>query len=62
MTWAAAVWAQVGLAILEYLALLAGVAERWMAGEAAASRIVSDNVGMRRRRAKPDGSQRGKVS
>ena len=39
ISWAAAVSARVGLDLLLYVALLAGVAERWMAGEAPASRI-----------------------
>ena len=41
----ASVSARVGLELLEYLALLAGVAERWMAGEAPVSRIGRDRVG-----------------
>lgn len=46
ISWAAAVSARVGLAILEYVALLAGVAERWMAGEAPVSRIGRDRPGV----------------
>ncbi|HVL40658.1 MAG TPA: hypothetical protein VM348_00780 [Brevundimonas sp.] len=33
ISWGAALSARVGLELLEYAALLAGVAERWMAGE-----------------------------
>lgn len=40
ISWGAAVSARVGLELLVYLTLLAGVAERWMAGEAPVSRIA----------------------
>jgi hypothetical protein len=39
ISWDAAVSARVGLALLMYVTLLAGVAERWMAGEAPVCRI-----------------------
>lgn len=44
ISWAAAVSAQVGLAIVEYGAVLAGVGERWMAGERSLSRIGRDEL------------------
>lgn len=46
ISWAAAVSARVGLELLAYLALLGGVAERWMAGEAPVSRIGRDRRGV----------------
>ncbi|MEJ6789679.1 hypothetical protein BrevBR_09000 [Brevundimonas sp. BR2-1] len=46
ISWGAAVSARVGLGIVANLAVLAGVVERWMAGEAPVSRIGSDRVGM----------------
>jgi hypothetical protein len=49
ISWAAAVSARVGLGMLAYLAVLAGVAERWMAGEAPVSRIERDGPPWRRR-------------
>lgn len=53
ISWAAAVSARVGLAILEYVALLAGVAERWMAGETPVSRIGGTAPASRCRQGEP---------
>ncbi|HEY0600432.1 hypothetical protein [Brevundimonas sp.] len=49
ISWDAALSARVGLGLLLYASLLAGVAERWLAGETA----VSDTVEWRRRRRAP---------
>jgi len=44
ISWNAAVSARIGLRLLGNLALMAGVAERWMAGEAPVSRIGRDGA------------------
>ncbi len=46
ISWDAAVSARVGLNLLLYVALLGGVAERWMAGEARVSRIGRVGAGV----------------
>lgn len=53
ISWDAAVSARVGLGLLSNLAVLAGVAERWMAGETPVSRIGRHGV--------PDRPEAGRV-